>query len=128
MLDWIDFALLAVYTVTVGCATYVLAAHRKYFHERFRKGVVSAFMLSMLFFLAAYDAKMLVAVWIRASEAFGFRTPSMERAQRLTWLIVTGGTMVGLVLLAYQTYTRKYDLWIRLRRRDRENEKGDDAQ
>ncbi|CAI6086712.1 hypothetical protein [Cohnella sp. JJ-181] len=126
MLDWIDYALLAVYTVTVGCATYVLAAHRKYFHERFRKGVVSAFMLSMLFFLAAYDFKMITAVWIRASVAFGWQTPRMDAAQRLTWLIVTGGTMVGLLLLAYQTYTRKYDLWIRLRRRDSERE--DDAE
>ncbi|MFD2329103.1 hypothetical protein ACFSR7_07565 [Cohnella sp. GCM10020058] len=122
MLDWIDYALLAVYTVTVGSATYVLAAHRKYFHERFRKGIVSAFMLSMLFFLAAYDAKMLVAVWIRASMAFGWQTFGMERAQRFSWLIVTGGTMIGLLLLAYQTYTKKYDLWIRLRRWDKKED------
>lgn len=119
MLDWIDYALLAVYMVTVGSATYILAAHRKYFHERFRKGVVSVFMLSMLFFLVAYDAKMLTAVWFRASVVFGWQTPRIEIVQRLIWLIVTGGTMIGLLLIAYQTYTKKYDLWIRLRSREK---------
>ncbi|WP_217595316.1 hypothetical protein [Cohnella sp. GbtcB17] len=122
MLDWIDYALLAVYMVTVGSATYILAAHRKYFHERFRKGVVSVFMLSMLFFLAAYDAKMLTAVWFRASVVFGWQTQSIEVVQRLIWLIVTGGTMIGLLLIAYQTYTKKYDLWIRLRSREKKED------
>ncbi|CDN41473.1 hypothetical protein [Paenibacillus sp. P22] len=50
LLHIIDVALLIVYTVIITLATYIIAAHRKYFHERFRTGVVSAFMLAMLFF------------------------------------------------------------------------------
>ncbi|QJC52773.1 hypothetical protein HGI30_15170 [Paenibacillus albicereus] len=124
LLHIIDIALLIVYAVTIGTATYILAAHRKYFHERFRSGVVSAFMLAMLFFLTAYDIKMLVAIWIRASEVFGFRTPEMRTAQLLSWLIATISTAAGLLLLAYQTKTKKYDLYLFLRRmgRDRKDD------
>ncbi|KKC49544.1 hypothetical protein VE23_24920 [Paenibacillus sp. D9] len=122
LLHIIDVALLIVYAVIITTATYIIAAHRKYFHERFRTGVVSAFMLAMLFFLAAYDVKMVVAIWIRASEVFGFRTHEVQFLQLLSWLIATSGTAVGLLLLAYQTKTKKYDLYLFLRRKMRKDD------
>ncbi|CDN41474.1 hypothetical protein [Paenibacillus sp. P22] len=72
--------------------------------------------------MAAYDIKMLVAIWIRASQVFGFRTPGVELAQLLCWLIATSGTAVGLLLLAYQTKTKKYDLYLFLRRMGRKDD------
>jgi len=122
MIDWRDWVLLLLYMVSVGCATYVLIAHRKYFAERFRVGVVSAFMLAMLFFLIAYDIKMLVAVWMRSSEVFGYRTPDLYTFQRDLWLFAQIGTAAGLALLAWLTYRNRFDLWIDLRRRDRKGE------
>jgi len=124
MIDWRDWILLVLYMVSVGCATYVLIAHRKYFAERFRVGVVSAFMLAMLFFLVAYDIKMVVAVWMRSSEVFGYRTPDLHNLQRDLWLLAQIGTATGLVILALLTRKSKFDLYLDLRRRD----KGEDNQ
>lgn len=66
--------------------------------------------------MTAYDIKMLVAIWIRTNEVFGFRTPEMRTAKLLSWLIATIGTAADLLLLAYQTKTKKYDLYLFLRR------------
>lgn len=45
----IDIILLSLYIIAIITAVYILFKHRSYFHERFRKGVVSVFMLAMLF-------------------------------------------------------------------------------
>lgn len=122
MIDWIDWSLLVLYTAAVWCATYVLIAHRSYFAERFKVGVVSAFMLAMLFFLVAYDLKMLIAVWMRSSEVFGYRTEAVQDLQRGLWLLAQLGTTTGLAILAVLTYTRRYDLWFVLKKYDKKGE------
>jgi len=122
MIDWIDWMLLILYAVAVSCVTYVLVAHRNYFKERFRVGVVSAFMLAMLFFLLAYDFKMVMAVWMRSSAVFGYRTPVIADVQRISWLISQIGTTAGIFILAVLTYKRRYDLWIQLKKNDRKGE------
>lgn len=48
-MGFIDVLLLVLYVVAIVTAVYILYKHRSYFHERFRKGVVSVFMLAMLF-------------------------------------------------------------------------------
>ncbi|WP_426447535.1 hypothetical protein ACP26L_25505 [Paenibacillus sp. S-38] len=122
MIEFIDMMLLLLYTVTLSSSIYIISAHRKYFLERFKKGVVSAFLLAMLFFLSAYTVKMLVAVWIRASEVFGFRNPDIEEWQLLAWLLAQVGTTAGLVILAVMTYKNKFDLFICLRKIDKKGE------
>lgn len=59
-MGFIDVLLLALYVVAIVTAMYILYKHRSYFHERIRKGVVSVFMLAMLFFLGAYTFKMII--------------------------------------------------------------------
>jgi hypothetical protein len=127
MIEIIDALLLLLYVLTVSCALYVLLAHRRYFVDRFRKGVVSAFMLAMLFFLSAYTVKMAVAVWIRSSQVFGYRTPLIETLQLFAWLLAHLGTTTGLVILAILTYTKTYDAWIHPDKK-MEKRKKDDAQ
>jgi len=122
MVHVIDWVLLVLYAASVGSALYVMAAHRVYFKERFKSGVVSLFMLAMLFFLTAYTIKMGVAVWIRYSDAAGVRTEDVQTAQLLAWTIAQIGTTAGLVSLAVLTYKRRYDIWVYLRKRDRKGE------
>ena len=123
MFDWIDWSLLVLYTVAILGATYVLIAHRQYYAERFKLGVVNAFMLAVLFFLLAYDFKMAIAVWMRSSEVFGYRTPELHALQRILWLLAQVGTATGLVILSWITYRDRYDAWLDLRR---PNKKGED--
>lgn len=122
MIEFIDMMLLLLYTVTISSSIYIISAHRKYFLDRFKKGVVSAFLLAMLFFLSAYTVKMLVAVWIRASEVLGFRTPDIEAWQLLAWLLAQVGTTGGLVILAVMTFKKRFDLFIYLRKMDKKGE------
>ena len=116
ILHVIDWVLLVLYTTSISSAVYIITAHRKYFRERFKSGIVNLFMVAMLFFLTAYCIKMGVAVWIRSSEVLGGRTEAVETAQLLCWTIAQVGTTIGLVSLAILTYTRRYDLWIYIKR------------
>jgi hypothetical protein len=122
MFHIIDWILLILYAASLGSALYILAAHRTYFKERFKAGVVNLFMLAMLFFLSAYTIKMGVAVWIRASEVMGTRTLDTETSQLLAWMLAQIGTTFGLVSLALLTYKRRFDLWIYLKRIGRKEE------
>jgi uncharacterized membrane protein YqaE (UPF0057 family) len=126
MIEIIDALLLLLYVLTVSCALYVLLAHRRYFVDRFRKGVVSAFMLAMLFFLSAYTVKMVVAVWIRSSQVFEYRTPLIETLQLFAWLLAHLGTTTGLVILAVLTYRKRFDLYFYLRKIDKFEKRTDD--
>jgi hypothetical protein len=123
MFHIVDLILLVLYAASMGSAIYILAAHHTYFKERFKLGVVNLFMLAMLFFLSAYMIKMGVAVWIRASQVFGFRTPDVETSQMLAWMIAQIGTTFGLVSLAVLTYKKRFDLWVYLRKNDRKGER-----
>lgn len=49
MMHMIEFLLLVLYGTTTACGIYIIHRHRQYFYERFQKGVVSVFMLAMLF-------------------------------------------------------------------------------
>ncbi|WP_433943454.1 hypothetical protein [Paenibacillus sp. SN-8-1] len=120
----IDLILISLYVVAVVCAIYIIGAHRKYFKERFKAGVVSAFMLAMLFFLGAYTFKMLTVLWIRASKLLGAETVLMQTLQLYAWTIAQIGTTLGLVILAVLTYTKRFDLFIYLRKVDRKGENG----
>jgi len=118
----IDFVLLALYTTSVSCAIYIIAAHRAYFHERIRVGVVNLFMVAMLFFLSAYTVKMLVVMWIRAGVIFGFNSDFISTLQTYAWTFAQTFTTIGLVSLAVLTYTQRYDLFIYLRKLNREDD------
>ncbi|MNT19130.1 hypothetical protein D3C71_1692160 [compost metagenome] len=120
-----DLILISLYIVAVVCAIYIIGAHRKYFRERFKAGVVSAFMLAMLFFLGAYTFKMATVLWIRASKVLGTETALMQTLQLYAWTIAQIGTTLGLIILAVLTYTKRFDLFIYLKKMDRKGESGD---
>lgn len=124
----IDMILLTFYFIGAICGVYNLVAHRKYFKERFKSGVVSAFMLAMLFFLGAYTFKMFVAIWIRLSTSLTGRDAVLESIQTYAWTIAMFGTTTGLVILSILTYTKRYDLFVYLRKIDKKGEPDDDDQ
>lgn len=115
----VDFIILFLYVIAIACAVYIIFSHRKYFKERFRKGVVSAFMLAMLFFLSAYTFKMITAFWIRLSGVLYDRDPLLVAVQTNAWAVAQFFTTLSLVILAILTYTRRYDLFIYLKKIDR---------
>ena len=121
----IDMILLSLYFIGAICSVYIIFAHREYFQGRFKAGVVSAFMLAMLFFLVAYAFKMTMAIWIRLSTALTSRGAVLEAIQTYTWTIAMFGTTAGLVILAVLTYTKRYDLFVYLRKIDKKGEPGD---
>jgi hypothetical protein len=122
---FIDVLLLLLYVIAIGSAIYILFKHRSYFHERFQKGVVSVFMLAMLFFLGAYTFKMLIIFLIRASAVFGFSSPELSEWLLQGWTIAQIGTTGGLISLAWLTHSGRYDQFVQLRKIDK---KGDDEE
>lgn len=121
----IDMILLTLYFIGAISGVYNLIAHRKYFKERFKSGVVSAFMLAMLFFLAAYTFKMVIAIWMRLSTSLTGRGAVLEAIQTYAWTIAMFGTTTGLVILSILTYTKRYDLFVYLRKIDKKGEPND---
>jgi hypothetical protein len=113
-MGFIDILLLALYVIAIVSAVYIIFKHRSYFHERFRKGVVSVFMLVMLFFLAAYTFKMLIVLLIRASTVFGFASPELSEWLLQGWAIAQIGTTAGLIALAWLTHSGRYDQYAKL--------------
>ncbi|MEK4452284.1 MULTISPECIES: hypothetical protein [unclassified Paenibacillus] len=124
-MEFIDALLLLLYIIAIVTAIYILFKHRSYFHERFQKGVVSVFMLAMLFFLGAYTFKMLIALLIRASAVFGFSSPELSEWLLQGWTIAQIGTTGGLISLAWLTRSGRYDQFVQLRKIDK---KGDDEE
>ncbi|MDH6427289.1 MULTISPECIES: hypothetical protein [unclassified Paenibacillus] len=124
-MGFIDVLLLLLYVIAIGSAIYILFKHRSYFHERFQKGVVSVFMLAMLFFLGAYTFKMLIALLIRASVVFGFSSPELSEWLLQGWTIAQIGTTGGLISLAWLTHSGRYDQFVQLRRLDKRIESKD---
>lgn len=121
-MGFIDALLLLLYVVAIVTAVYILIKHRSYFHERFRKGVVSVFMLAMLFFLAAYTFKMIIVLLIRVSIVFGFASPELSEWLLQGWAIAQIGTTGGLIALAWLTHSGRYDQFVTLRRMDKKIE------
>lgn len=100
--------LLVLYGLSISFSVWIIFAHRKYFRNRFKAGVVSAFMLAMLFFLVAYTAKMSVAFWIRLTDVPGVGSnPSLEAMQSWFWTGAQCLTTLGLGILAYLTFRKR---------------------
>ena len=118
----IDIILLTFYLLSLTCSIYVISAHRKYFKERFKVGVVNVFMIAMLFFLAAYTIKMFSVILTRLSVVFGWNYPLLETIQLYIWFVAQLGTTTGLISLAVLTWTKRYDLFVYLRKVDKKGE------
>lgn len=117
----IDYVLITEYLVSIACSLYIILAHAPYFKERFAKGAVSLFMLAMLFFLCAYTVKMVTAVWMRVGNANELTAITIET---YAWTIAQAGTTAGLVILAVLTFTKRFDLFVKLKNFDKKTEKG----
>ncbi|QWU17408.1 hypothetical protein SAMN04487895_104206 [Paenibacillus sophorae] len=118
----INYLLIVLYIVAIGCSLYIIHRHKAYFHERFRKGTISIFMLAMLFFLAAYTFKMVIVLLFRAAAVFGFGSPRLAEWLLYGWTLAQMGTTAGLIALAWLTFTGKYDQFMVLRRMDKKIE------
>lgn len=122
MMHMIDFLLLVLYSTTVICALYIIHCHREYFYERIQKGVVSVFMLAMLFFLIAHTFNMLIILIIRLIIAVGLSSPQLLKWLQYSWIFAQCGTTAGIIILAILTRTGKYDQFIYLKKIDRKEE------
>lgn len=118
----IDYFLLLLYVVAIGCSVYIIHSHRSYYKERFRSGVVSVFMLAMLFFLAAYTFKMGIVLLKRSALVFGFGSHELDDWLLFGWTVAQIGTTIGLASLAWLTWRKRYDLFLFLRRVDKKGE------
>ncbi|MNL79165.1 hypothetical protein D3C87_2057060 [compost metagenome] len=68
---------------------------------------------------------MATVLWIRASKVLGTETALMQTLQLYAWTIAQIGTTLGLIILAVLTYTKRFDLFIYLKKMDRKGESGD---
>lgn len=117
----IDIILITEYMISIACSLYIIIAHASYFRDRFAKGAVSLFMVAMLFFLCAYTVKMVTAVWIRVGDAGDLTVITIET---YAWTIAQAGTTIGLAILAVLTFTKRFDLFVKLKNFDRKSERG----
>lgn len=68
---------------------------------------------------------MVIAIWIRLSTSLTGRGAVLEAIQSYAWTIAMFGTTAGLVILSILTYTKRYDLFVYLRKIDKEGEPDD---
>lgn len=122
MMHMIEFLLLVLYSTTTACGLYIIYRHRQYFYERFQKGVVSVFMLAMLFFLMAYIFNMLIILLFRLSVLLGADTVAWLPWLHYSWAIAQFGTTGGIIILAILTRSEQYDQFIYLKKRDRKED------
>ncbi|MBU5673264.1 hypothetical protein [Paenibacillus brevis] len=118
----IDMLLLLLYIVAIGCSVFIIHSHRSYYQERFKVGVVSVFMLAMLFFLASYTFKMLIVLLMRSAVVFDFASQELSHWLLYGWTAAQIGTTAGLISLAWLTWRKRYDLFLFLRRVDKRGE------
>ncbi|WP_419885313.1 hypothetical protein [Paenibacillus sp. B-A-8] len=118
----IDFLLLLLYSTTAACGVYIIYRHRQYFYERFRKGVVSVFMLAMLFFLMAYTFNMLIILLFRLVALLGADSAARLIWLNYSWAIAQFGTTVGIIILALMTRSGRYDQFIYVKKIDRKED------
>lgn len=122
MMHMIDFLLLVLYSTAAACGIYIIYRHRQYFYERFRKGVVSVFMLAMLFFLMAYTFNMLIILLFRLVALLGADSAAWLIWLQYSWAIAHFGTTGGIIILAILTRSGKYDQFIYLKKIDRKED------
>lgn len=118
----IDFLLLVLYSTAAACGIYIIYRHRQYFYERFKKGVVSVFMLAMLFFLMAYTFNMLIILLFRLVALLGADSAARLIWLNYSWAIAQFGTTVGIIILALMTRSGKYDQFIYLKKIERKED------
>lgn len=119
----IDIILLVLYSTAIACSCYIIHRHKSYFHERFQKGVVSVFMLAMLFFLIAYTFKMLIVWLIRLADLLGWSSPELLTCLKYAWTFAQLGTTGALMALTLLTASGRYDQFVHLKVIDRKGEK-----
>lgn len=122
MMHMIDFLLLVLYSTAAACGIYIIYRHRQYFYERFKKGVVSVFMLAMLFFLMAYTFNMLIILLFRLVALLGADSAARLIWLNYSWAIAQFGTTVGIIILALMTRSGKYDQFIYLKKIERKED------
>lgn len=118
----IDFLLLVLYGTTAACGLYIIYRHRQYFYERLQKGVVSVFMLAMLFFLMAYTFNMLIILLFRLVALLGEDSAALLIWLNYSWAIAQFGTTVGIIILALMTRSGRYDQFIYLKKIERKED------
>lgn len=123
----IDVILLALYLISISCSVYILFKHREYYHERFRKRVISVFMLVMLLFLLAFTFNMLFVLMSHLTVIAGVAAAGFKTGLLYGWTITQLGITVGLLALAVLTRSGRFDQFIYLRRLDRKGERHADA-
>ena len=122
----IDFLLLTLYAVSTFCALYIIIAHIPYFRERIRAGAINLFMLAMLVFLSAYTIKMSDVILALVVKAFNIQGENIINLAVYGWTVAQLGTTFGLISLAILTRTRKFDLFIYLRKMEAKGEEPTD--
>lgn len=123
----IDFLLLVLYSTAAACGLYIIYRHRPYFYERFQKGVVSVFMLAMLFFLMAYTCNLLIILLFRLGALLGADLAVWGIWLNYSWAIAQFGTTIGIIILASMTRSGRYDQFIYLKKIDREEDQHADT-
>lgn len=122
MMHMIDFLLLVLYSTAAACGIYIIYRHRQYFYERFKKGVVSVFMLAMLFFLMAYTFNMLIILLFRLVALLGMDSVAWLIWLQYSWAIAQFGTTGGIIILAILTRSGEYDQFIYLKKIERKED------
>lgn len=112
-----------IYIICFLACLFLFFKHIPYFIERFKAGVVNAFMLAMLFFITSYGLKMAVAIWMRTTNLLGGINADIIVMQNWAWTISTGLTMISLLILSYITYKSRYDLWFFFKKMEPEKTK-----
>jgi hypothetical protein len=107
---------LVLYSVAIACSWYIIHRHREYFYERFQKGVVSVFMLAMLFFLLAYTFKMVMVLLVRIAPLLGADVTELLGWLQYAWIIAQIGTTFGLIALAVLTRSGTYDQFLYIKK------------
>ncbi|MNO21380.1 hypothetical protein D3C76_111510 [compost metagenome] len=112
----IDVILPVLYTISAICAVYIIFSHCKYFYERFQKGVVSVFMLAMLFLMIAYALKMLLLLLVRLASSLQIYSSLLMNWFLFSWIIAQFGMTCSLIVLALITHSGVYDQFIYIKK------------
>ncbi|MBT2293259.1 hypothetical protein J7E73_30025 [Paenibacillus albidus] len=121
-MQMIDIVRMVMYGAAVSCSGYIIFCHRNYFYERFQKGVVSVFMLAMLFFLTAYTVHMLLVLLVELAKLLGAELPELNFWLQYAWAFAQLGTTGGLIVLALLTRSGTYDQFIHFERKNPKEE------
>jgi len=121
MTRFIDWTLFVLYAFSAISASFILVSQISYFKERFKSGVVSAFLLAMLFFLFSYALSMGITLWVSLSDLLGLINKELEKIQKAAWLTAQLAAALGLFLLSIQTYKKRYDTFIHIKKKRKDD-------